>query len=304
MALATRVPGLRRLTIVAILHDGLPLVLRGAWVALVLGLWRRDAPLVVAALPFAVAHVVLLARAHIRAPRPAWTRAAPRLRIVVSNVYVDNRTPAQLAHVLMSTHADIVIVVEHNARFTAVFEAAGAATRYPHRVEDPDDTTDYAVSLWSRFAVVDSSVDEEDELRVVRATIDVEGRAVMVMGVNLWAAVDPGGAARWAREVERLVPYLERCREPFVIAGDFNSTSYRPDFQRLLGLGLRDVHDVLGRGMRPSFKLSARGVLSAVGPVVRLDHALVSDGLFPVRTEELPAGGSDHIPFVVDLAVE
>jgi endonuclease/exonuclease/phosphatase (EEP) superfamily protein YafD len=279
-------------------------VLRGAWVALIIGLWQDDFLLFWVALPFALAHVVLLAQAHIRAPRPPWTREAPRLRLAVSNVYVDNRTPDELAHVLMRTRADVVVIVEHNPRFTAAFEAAGASIRYPHRLDDPDDHTDYAVALWSRFPLADPAVDEEDELSVVRASVDIEGRCVMVMGVNLWAAVDPGGAPRWTREVERLVPYLERCRVPFVIAGDFNSTAYRPDFRRFFGLGLRDVHDVLGRGLRPSFKLSARGVLSAVGPIVRLDHALVTNGLFPVDTEELAAAGSDHIPFVVDLAVE
>lgn len=279
-------------------------MLRGAWVALLIGVWRDDDLLVFVALPFAIAHIALLAQARIRAPKPAWTREAPQLRLAVSNVYVDNRTPDELAHELMRTRADIVVIVEHNPIFAAAFEMAGAKLRYPYRLEDPDDHTDYAVALWSRFPLADPSVDEEEELSVVRASVDIEGRCVMIMGVNLWAAVDPGGAPRWTREIERLVPYLERCREPFVIAGDFNSTAYRPDFRRLMSLGLRDVHDVLGRGLRPSFKLSARGVLSAVGPIVRLDHALVSAGLFPIGAEELPAAGSDHIPFVVDLAVE
>jgi endonuclease/exonuclease/phosphatase (EEP) superfamily protein YafD len=90
---------------------------------------------------------------------------------------------------------------------------------------------------------------------------------------------------------------------PFVIAGDFNSTRFRPEFKRLLDAGLIDAHDTLGRGLSTSFQLAATGALAAAGGIVRLDHALLSDGVWPVSSRDLDAGGSDHVPFVVTLAV-
>ena len=47
----------------------------------------------------------------------------------------------------------------------------------------------------------------------------------------------------------------------------------------------------------------ADGVLAAPGAVVRLDHVLVSDGVRAISAEDLPSDGSDHVPFLVTLAI-
>jgi endonuclease/exonuclease/phosphatase family metal-dependent hydrolase len=90
---------------------------------------------------------------------------------------------------------------------------------------------------------------------------------------------------------------------PLVLAGDLNTSRFRPEFAGLLSLGFRDVHDALGKGLRPSFKLSNSGWLAKLGPLARLDHALTNAALHPVDVEELDANGSDHIPFIVTIAV-
>jgi endonuclease/exonuclease/phosphatase family metal-dependent hydrolase len=97
-----------------------------------------------------------------------------------------------------------------------------------------------------------------------------------------------------------LVPTLDG---PFVIAGDLNTTRYRPEFVELLDLGLRDAIDSLGKGLNPSFKLGAEGVLAVVGAVARLDHALVNDHVFPLSVDNLESCGSDHLPFELTVAV-
>ena len=38
-------------------------------------------------------------------------------------------------------------------------------------------------------------------------------------------------------------------------------------------------------------------------PFVRLDHALVRDGLIPTSTKDFTVPGSDHRGFVVSLAI-
>jgi endonuclease/exonuclease/phosphatase (EEP) superfamily protein YafD len=43
--------------------------------------------------------------------------------------------------------------------------------------------------------------------------------------------------------------------------------------------------------------------LGTVGAVARLDHALVNDGAFPLRVENLESCGSDHLPFKLRVAV-
>ena len=65
-------------------------------------------------------------------------------------------------------------------------------------------------------------------------------------------------------------------------------------------------HTMLHAGTREylSFKLGAEGALGAVGPLVRLDHALVNGGLWPTSIRNLEPVGSDHVPFVISLAVD
>jgi endonuclease/exonuclease/phosphatase (EEP) superfamily protein YafD len=115
--------------------------------------------------------------------------------------------------------------------------------------------------------------------------------------------VERNGYRRWKAEFDTLVRLAPTLRGPVVLAGDLNTTRFRPQFRALLGTGLRDVHDMLGKGLTSSFKLAARGLLASPGALVRLDHALVSSGVRPVRAEDLEAGGSDHLPFRVTLAV-
>jgi endonuclease/exonuclease/phosphatase family metal-dependent hydrolase len=88
-----------------------------------------------------------------------------------------------------------------------------------------------------------------------------------------------------------------------VIAGDLNTTRYRPEFKELLDLGLTDAIDSLGKGLDTSFKLGSDGVLGDVGAVARLDHALVSDDVHALGMQDLEACGSDHLPFKLTVAV-
>jgi endonuclease/exonuclease/phosphatase (EEP) superfamily protein YafD len=140
-------------------------------------------------------------------------------------------------------------------------------------------------------------------LRLAIADVDVQGISTLVIGLNPMATVDPGGHETWKEQIEALKEFLPTLTGPVIVAGDLNTTRYRPEFEELLGLGLHDAIDSLGKGLDPSFKLSAEGVLSTVGAVARLDHALVNDGVFPRSMEDLEPCGSDHQPFKLTVAV-
>jgi endonuclease/exonuclease/phosphatase (EEP) superfamily protein YafD len=117
------------------------------------------------------------------------------------------------------------------------------------------------------------------------------------------ATVDPGGHETWKEQIEALKELVPTLSGPLIIAGDLNTTRYRPEFEQLLECGLKDAIDALGMGLNPSFKLGAEGVLAEVGAVARLDHALVNDCVFPLSVENLEPCGSDHVPFKLRVAV-
>ena len=121
--------------------------------------------------------------------------------------------------------------------------------------------------------------------------------------LNPMATVDPGGHETWKEQIEVLTELVPTLSGPVIIAGDLNSTRYRPEFEELLESGLRDAFDMLGKGLDASFKLGADGGLAKVGTVARLDHALVNECVFPLAVEDLEPCGSDHLPFKLSVAV-
>jgi endonuclease/exonuclease/phosphatase (EEP) superfamily protein YafD len=225
------------------------------------------------------------------------------LNVVCANVYVNNRTPDSLASGLLATDADIIIVSEWNSGFAAALQRAGG-DRYPHRIYDLDDDSDYSVCIVSREQLLPGSgMGKLGSLTVAHAIVIVGGIPIHIYGVNPTALVECKGYAAWKSQMKALRLRLPSLPRPFLIAGDFNTTRHRPEFRALLGSGTIDALAITGLQRTPSFKFAATGLLSVSGPVVRLDHALVSEDVRPISSRNLDSGGSDHLPFLLSLAL-
>lgn len=290
--------------VLALAYDALPVLLVAAWVVAAASLLTGHWLLATTALGLCLHHLILVIPRTSRSAVPRWARSAPTIDVTVANVYVDNETPADAARQLVAAATDVLVLVECTPAFLSVFDAEGGEHAYPHRVHDPADDSDYAVAIVSRHPMGPrSSMSHIGPLRLAIADIEVEGTSTLVVALNPMATVDPGGHMMWKEQIEVLKSFVPTLDGPVIIAGDMNTTRYRPEFEQLLALGLSDAIDDLGKGLSPSFKLSAGGILGAVGPVARLDHALVNDAVHPVRLTNLDARGSDHVPFTLRLAI-
>lgn len=291
-------------SLLALAYDSLPLSLVLAWPIAGLAILTSHWLLAVVAGALCVFHLALVLPRLRRAPIPKWAKYAPQLDIVVANVFVDNETPRLAAEQLVAVAGDVVILVESTRSFISVFDEVGGTTAYPNRVTDPDDDTDYAVTIATRRTLGPRSLMTRiGPLRLAIADIDVDGTSTLVVALNPMATLDPGGHVMWKEQIDVLKEFVPTLSGPLIIAGDLNTTRYRPEFEELLALGLSDAIDSLGKGIDPSFKLGADGVLGTVGAVVRLDHALVNDDMCAVSMRNLEACGSDHLPFVMRVAV-
>lgn len=288
----------------AVAYDALPFVLLAAWVVTIAALVTRHWFLGAIGAMLGAYHLYAVVPRLIAARVPRWAKRAPTLEIVVANVFIDNKTPQDAARQLVEISADVVIVVESTAAFMTVFDDAGGSDTYPNKVSDPDDDSDYAVTLATKHELGPRSrMATVGPLRLAIADIDVNGIRTLVVALNPMATVDPGGHETWKEQIEALKEFVPTVTGPLIIAGDLNTTRYRPEFEELLEMGLRDAIDSLGKGLNPSFKLGAEGVLAKVGAVARLDHALVNDAVFPLAVENLEPCGSDHLPFKLTVAV-
>lgn len=288
----------------AMAQDALPYLLILAWVLLILAVIERGWILAIASAALAGYHLWLIVP-RFRAERiPHWAASATKLRLVVSNVYTENPTPDILAAGLLAADGDVMVITEWNSRFADALEAAGGTTSHPHRLVDKDDRSEYVVCIASKTPLDPASaIVQVGPLKMAHAVIPSGNRLVQLIGVIPHAVVDPDGFAIWKSQVDALVELVPSLDKPIVLAGDFNTTRFRPEFQALLRTGLSDAHDALGQGMEASFRLSPDGVLAAPGTVVRLDHALLSHDVCATQAENLESGGSDHLPFVMTLAV-
>jgi endonuclease/exonuclease/phosphatase (EEP) superfamily protein YafD len=301
---ATTLLHISGLAAVAVAQDALPYLLAFAWVVLVAALVGQSWLLAAAAGVLVAYQLVLLISRLVASRVPRWVRHAPRLELLVANVFIDNKTPAALARVLLARGGDVMVILEWNAGFVREFDTAGGQDAYPHRVFDPADTSDYAVGIVSKKPLLEESkVLTLSRLKLTQAVVDVGGQTLTILGLNPTAAVDPGGFEEWEQQLDELIQFVPSMVGPFVVAGDLNTTTYRPKVQELLDTGLVDAHESLGQGLSSSFKLSADGVLAVPGAVVRLDHVFLSHDVRAISAEDLPSEGSDHVPFVVTLAV-
>ena len=289
---------------VAIAYDMLPLAL---FVAPVIAIWALLSGhlLLAAAGAILVAYHLTMIVPRLTSDRiPPWAHSAPRMRLAVANVYIDNPTLQAAAEQLAGLGADVIVIAESTPAFFDHFDAAGGDVSHPHRLFDPDDTSDYAVAIASRYPLSSRSVMHTmGPLSLAVAEVEVDGVSATIAALNPMTAFDPDGHATWKEQIEALKAFIPTIDGALVIAGDLNTTSYRPEFKELLDLGLTDSIDSLGQAWRPSFSLKSVWPLGALGAIARLDHALVNDRVRSLRVKNLPAKGSDHLPFLITLAL-
>ena len=290
--------------VLAVAYDSLPLLLFLAPViSIVAGLTGHLLLAAVGALLTAY-HAVLVVPRLVSRRIPPWARAAPQLCLAVANVYVDNTTPAAAARQLTESGADVIVIAEATPEFMRVFDSVGGNVSHPHRVFDPADTSDYAVAIASRLPLgPGSAMRSLGLLRLAVAQIDIGGTLTTIAAVNPTSTFDKGGQEIWKEQIDELKAYVATVSGPLVVAGDLNSTEFRPEFGELLDTGLDDAIDSLGQAWKPSFSLKSVSPLGAFVIVARLDQALVNNHVCALKIRNMKPLGSDHLPFVITLAV-
>lgn len=291
-------------SVLALAYDVLPIVLVLAPVVAVAAAATGHWLLAAAGGALTGYHALLVIPRLVTQRLPSWTRAAPRFRLAVANVYVDNPTPEDAARQLVQCGADLIALSEATPAFMTIFDAAGGDVSHPHRVSDPADTTDYAIAIASRLPLGrHSTVKLLGKLRLAIAEVEIDGVMATIEALNPRSTFDAEGQETWKEQIAELTAHVPSIRGPLVVAGDLNSTKFRPEFEDLRRVGLADAIDALGQAWRPTFSLKSVRPLGVFGRIARIDQALVNDQIRAVHVQHLPAQGSDHVPFVVTLAV-
>lgn len=286
----------------ALAMDATPYLTLITAACLISGIVTSDWPLAFMSALLATHRLAALEPKRARPGQSGNSDDRPELTLVCANVYSRNRTPDALAAHLLRSNPDVIVIAEWNPAFQVALQRAGG-DHYPYRVFDPTDTSDYAVCILSRHPLdARSRVEHLGPLTTAHAIIPLGREDIHIYAVNPAAIVDRGGFRTWKSQIDALAAHLPTLPRPLVIVGDLNTTAHRPEFQRLLDQKMCDALTATGIGSTASFKLSATGPFSLPGPLVRLDHALISPDLIAVHSENMNANGSDHLPFALTIS--
>ena len=223
--------------------------------------------------------------------------AGPTLRLLTSNVLMDNRDSDKLVARVVEERPDVLLVVETDAWWQErLDEALGDM---PHRVACPLDNR-YGMHLYSRLPLADAHVDflVEDDIPSIAARIELAGGELRFHAVHPTPPAPGENPRSTERDVEllTLAETLEDVSEPIVVTGDLNDVAWSRTtqlFRRRSGL----LDPRVGRGMFNTFHADWWFLRWP------LDHFFVSDHYRVVEMRRLESIGSDHFPVFIELVL-
>lgn len=187
------------------------------------------------------------------------------------------------------------MLVEFTPTLAALLADAVDPDDYPYRYEELH-ASPSGIGLWSRRPIADGGVVTIGTRVSVDVVLDVDGTDTRVVALHPFPPTynTPG----WADELRAIGEHTADSPLPTVLVGDFNGSRWHPAFRDLLDRGWADTHEQLGHGFSASWPMD-EGWLPP--PFIRLDHALYSDGVVPVRITDVAITGSDHLGFVAEF---
>jgi endonuclease/exonuclease/phosphatase (EEP) superfamily protein YafD len=222
-----------------------------------------------------------------------------RLRMLISNVQMENTAHERLLRLVRQTNPDILLAVETDERWLRALEPLAAD--YHHVIRQPQDNW-FGMVLFSRLPLLEARVEflVQDDVPSVFAVIEVAGERVVLRGLHPRPPEPLRDQDSTPRDAElvlvgRLV--TKQNGAPTVVAGDLNDVAWSATTQLFLRLsGLLDPR--MGRGFYNSY--------NARNPLVRwpLDHVFHSNHFRLVELRRCHDIGSDHFPVLIELSYE
>ncbi len=225
--------------------------------------------------------------------QPAVSAGATPVRVFHGNLLYANPRPEDVPRALAALDADVFAFTEYTAEHASIVLASTLAHEYPYRIEYPKPGSGGS-AIWSRYPL--SEIDAPDlRVRSSAAVVDSPEQVTLFV-VHLPSPMASLG--EWRDELGRLA-LLVTAGAPAMVIGDFNASYWHPQFRDVLDAGWRDAHQMTGRGFSSSWPTD----IAPMPPFVRIDHALVNDGLVVTNVDDIDVPGSDHRGLLVDVAV-
>jgi endonuclease/exonuclease/phosphatase (EEP) superfamily protein YafD len=215
------------------------------------------------------------------------------MRVATFNLLDWNDRMDDVAKFLAASDADVIVLEETTHAHLAKLRQA-LRTRYPHILGD------WSIVILSKHPILaHGRVDPEGYPPWVSpmarwARIEVKGVAVEIAGVHLARPFHP---ALQDQDYAALTAFLRSRDLPLVVVGDFNAAPWTvrfADLTRTTGLA---PHNTL----YPTWPMELRDI--PILPLVPIDNVATSREFMALGAEAGPRLGSDHRPFIADIAL-
>ena len=275
-------------------HFKAQLALGLAACALALALLRSYGLAVLALLAAAVnmAFVVLL---YLPAADPGYLDALP-VRVMLANVHRASADYPAVVSLVHKEEPDAVVFIEVSPEWVAGLAPLEAA--YPHRVVVAR-SDDYGLAVYSRLPLGQTVTPTLGTLATpaIATTAQVRDKAVTLIAAHPPPPKSTELAAERNRQYEELATLVRMHDAPMVLCADLNSTPWSPFFTDLLsGTGLRNSRQ--GFGVLATWNADWPRMAA-----IPIDHCLVSPDVAVRSLRYGPRVGSDHLPLIVDVAI-
>jgi len=230
-----------------------------------------------------------------RGPGPQEaTQDWPTMRVLSANLLFSNTEVDLLFADIRDMDLDVLLFQEVTDRHRVAMVENGLYGLYPHIIDEPMSADSMVLS---RLPLVDPTITKLAGGRTPHATVETAGGPVQIVNVHLLAPVTNFDV--WVSQIGALTEFAATLPRPLVV-GDFNATWDHAPFRRLLAeADLTDAHRAAGSGWGATWR---EGRLFP--PLIRIDHALVGEGLDVVRLQTEPTPGSDHRHLVLEVAIQ
>lgn len=245
------------------------------------------------------------------------------IRVFAGNAWAHNAQPDLLEQRLRESGADVLCLEEIMPDLATIL-LPKLRDLYPYEAFQKEKNRKGDNFTLSKYPIVSSDYVElgiPDAASPVRSVINVDGQLIAVYTVHLLWPVAREYATNYSmdwnmrvvlgfddtlrnQQIDRLLSYLKNEPNPFIVAGDFNTS----DFSVTYGKLTESLHDSFaegGVGLGGSWPVAhARGLPSWLPPLIRIDYIWHSDGLRTIRAWQGEETGSDHLPLIADLALQ
>ncbi len=227
---------------------------------------------------------------------------AAKLRVAHGNLLYLNTKYDNTLDALIAVDADVLTLCEVTETWHGkLLEHVGFHSLYPHRVVSPADLAD-GIAVFSKINFETHSIKPMITKNAIVATLSHPLGRLQLITPHPMPPVSRIKIRDWRPSFESIRRSVDPAL-PTLLIGDLNAAHWHPSFRRLITDGfLRHVRDsARGRwagGLAPSWRPHRNAPR-----IVRLDHALTSPGLNPIKVENFAIPGSDHDGLVVEVVI-